>query len=204
MPLIPHDWNVLVLGYWNPAILTARGIAKELFRVPENTPIAVEIPMDAAGPQRVRYQGLIVSLLGNRLMIDTEVTDFPTLERAMSIACNAMDALPVTPLHAAGFNVRYRTEESPLHLVELTNLALEAHLSDAHYRISDRLIQLSLEAGDGRINLAVKTNGGGACDIQFNFDRQSDNHADLREWLQTPIADVEARVNVLLEAMQLQ
>jgi hypothetical protein len=54
MPLKPYDWNVVVLGHWNQAILTPQGIAERLFQLPSETEIGIEVPMDAIGPFRVK------------------------------------------------------------------------------------------------------------------------------------------------------
>ena len=34
MPLEPYDWNVVVLGRWDRALLTSQGIASRLFQLP--------------------------------------------------------------------------------------------------------------------------------------------------------------------------
>ena len=53
MLLEPGDWNVVIVGHWNRAILTPQGIATRLLQLPPETEIGIEVPMDAIGPYRV-------------------------------------------------------------------------------------------------------------------------------------------------------
>ena len=45
MPLEPYDWNVVLLGHWNRAILTPQGISERLFQLLSETEIGIEVPM---------------------------------------------------------------------------------------------------------------------------------------------------------------
>lgn len=196
-----HDWNVVVVGYWNRAILTPAGIAKRLFEVAEGTPVAVEVPMDVVGAYRVRHEGLTVSLQGTQLIIGSDVSDFRGLGRAMTVAGRAIAALPVTPLIAAGINVRYRQEPVTAPLAGLTKAQLEDHLSDAGFSVSQRTLQLSVAFQQGQLNVSVQTLTEGPCEIVFNFHRTSESTADLQSWLATPIEEVERATNEFLRLL---
>ena len=74
MPLEPYDWNVVVLGHWNPAILTPQGISERLFQLPTETEIGIEVPMDAIGPFRVSLGDLAVMVTEAQLMVETRET----------------------------------------------------------------------------------------------------------------------------------
>src|SRR5437867_4460257 len=102
MALIPADWNVIVIGRWNRAILTPQGIVTRLFQLPPETDVGIEVPMDAIGPYRVIHDGLVVMVSSSQLIVETQEHSFPSLQRAMHIASRAMTSLPETPMRAAG------------------------------------------------------------------------------------------------------
>lgn len=68
-------WNAVVVGKWNPAILTPQGIADQIFGKPADDPIEVFVPVNAMGPIKVRIEGLLVSADFERLIIDCEKSD---------------------------------------------------------------------------------------------------------------------------------
>src|SRR6516165_8300462 len=70
MPLVPCEWNVVVMGRWNRAILTPQGIATRLFQLPLNTSIGVEVPMDGIGPYRVSHDRLVVMVSEAWLIVE--------------------------------------------------------------------------------------------------------------------------------------
>ena len=111
MPLTPSEWNVVVLGRWNRAILTPSGIAKRLFCLDEETPVEVFVAVDALVPPQVKYGGTVVVAGEDRLIAQPETPDFSALAGAMTIARRAMEELPETPVIAAGVNVKYTSKE---------------------------------------------------------------------------------------------
>ena len=187
MAVEPFDWNVVVVGYWNPAILTPSGIARRLFELPKGTPVMVEVPMDGLAPHRVRHDGVIVTAEPSRLTLTTEDPTLGNIERAKCIAARAINALPETPLTAAGFNLRLKVDDVPERLLEDTAAKLDALLSDAGFRITARVLQRSLEYGEGSLNLDVRQAADGEVRVGLNFHRQSSAIQDLCGWLEMPL-----------------
>ena len=61
MNINPFDWNVVIVGYWNRAILTPAGVGRRLFGLEEGNPVLVEVPMNGLGPHRVKYSDLTIT-----------------------------------------------------------------------------------------------------------------------------------------------
>ena len=197
----PFDWNVVVVGYWNSAILTPSGIARRLFGLDEGTPIVVEVPMDGLAPHRVRHEEIIVTAEPGRLALTVEVPTLKNLERARQIAIRAMEKLPETPLTAAGFNIRLKLDDPPEQLLKATTADADTLLSDAGFTIKTRTTRRSIEHGDGLLNLEIRQDDGADTKIEFNFHRQSATLAELQEWLRTPCADVKTKCSTILEKL---
>ena len=206
MSLIPAEWNVVVLGYWNRAILTPSGIATRLFGLDTGTPVEVLIAIDTVAPHQVKYKGLTVVVGGDRLIVLPEKRDFQELQRAKEIAGRALTDLPATPVIAAGINVKYSCREPMEALQDVTrNEWWDTQLSDKKYEIKGRSLSRSLGFGDGQINFSVTEESKGTFVVQFNFHRESRNNVpELRSWLTTPIDHIESQVNrVLFDCMKL-
>ena len=197
MPLAPNDWNVVVAGFWNRAILTPQGIAARLFNLEPDTPIEVEVPIDSLGPYRVRYDGLTVMASNVRLQVEPQRSEFGELRRAMDIARRAVDRLPETPLSAVGINVKYKAVEPTERLQSLIEHDWDTDLSDQQFTIRRRTIARSVGWNDGAINVsAIESDG--KMEIQFNIERRSNEQAEHLAWLDTGIDQIEAVVRQLL------
>jgi hypothetical protein len=156
MPLEPCDWNVVVLGRWNRAILTPNGIASRLFQLPPETEIGIEVPMDAIGPYRVSHGDLTVMVGNSQLWIDARENNFPSLERAMRVARRAMESLPETPVIAAGYNIRSQGtgEDGQLGpLIAATQLEWDRQFERAGYPISRRDVTWVADWHPGKISV---------------------------------------------------
>lgn len=197
MNLEPFDWNVVIIGYWNPAILTPAGIGRRLFDLQEGTPLLVEVPIDGLAPHRVKHEGLTVTAEVGRLVVHADAPTYEVLERARKIAIRAMDKLPETPLTAAGFNIRTRIGEPSDELLAATTAGVDNLLSDAGFEIDARAIRRSVKCGDGLLNLNIQQ--GQDYRIELNFDRQSSKREELVSWLQFPIASVQKTVAQVFE-----
>jgi len=197
MNLNPFDWNVVIVGYWNRAILTPAGIGRRLFGLEEGTPVLVEVPMDGLGPHRVKYSDLTVTAETGRLVVHADIPKYDLLDRARKAAILAMKSLPETPLIAAGFNVRVRIKDPSDELLTSLTSGLDNALSDAGFEIYSRSLRRKLKFKDGTLNLDVEE--GDDFRVIFNFDRQSSKKEDLIAWLQLPVAEIEDVVSSVFE-----
>jgi len=205
MSLVPTDWSVVVLGYWNRAILTPSGIATRLFGLAPGTPVEVFIAIDAVAPHQVTHRGVKVVAGSDRLIVQPDKCDFQDLEKAKVIADRALENLPETPVVAAGINVKYDCRESLESLQQVTGQEWwDKQLSDSNYEIVGRSLSRSLKWRSGQINFTVSKEGDGKSEILLNFHCGSTIASELRAWLTTPVRDIESEVErVLFECLQL-
>jgi hypothetical protein len=204
MPLQPEDWNVVILGRWNPALFTPSGISQRLFHLPEGTPVEVFVAIDDIQPPRVRHEGITVFASFAQLTVSTDQCTFAQLDRARHTASEAIEQLPRTPLTAAGYNIRYRTDALPVALTERFSPELDRRFSDQDFDILGRQFHRVLRFRDGRLLVKVSSDPETKAELLLNFELQSRDSAALRNWLATPIDDVRAVVDrVLRTSLQL-
>jgi len=75
----------------------------------EGTPAPVEVPLDGVGPYGVRDEksNLVVMATRDRIIVAMGHADYGSLEEARQVGIRALERLPETPVHAAGFNLRF-------------------------------------------------------------------------------------------------
>ncbi|MBL9149112.1 MAG: hypothetical protein JNM94_10510, partial [Phycisphaerae bacterium] len=132
------DWNIVVLGHWNRAILTPNWIAEKVFCLPPGTPVNVLVPLDGFGPFQVEHGRITVIPIPGQLVFQLGAMTPELLGQASQCARNAISALPATPLRACGINIRFTAAEAPGELIERTRGQTEQLLSDAGYSLQMR------------------------------------------------------------------
>ena len=197
----PFDWNVVVAGAWNRAILTPQWIMRYVFRVEENTPLPIEIPVNTLGPFRIRHGGVRAIPGDGRLELSTDPCNDENLELAKGYACIAMEELPRTPLSAAGVNIRYRNPETPPELYHLLDSQVDHSLSDAGFVIGGRKLNRSVTYKEGLINFELNWHQSEGVAIIFNFHLSSSDVEKLKSWLQVPIADLREKAQIIINAL---
>ena len=208
MNVEPFNWDVVIVGYWNRAILTPNGIAKRLFKLAEGTGIQVAIPVNLFEPAQIEHDGIVVRVEERRLIIATENPSYESLNNAMQTGCNALRDLPETPVFAAGFNIRFKISDHALEFDQIAQSLLDTQLSDAGYEIISRgLIRRIRVKGSifekGVANVLVHKKEDSAVRIELNFHRDSNSVTDLTEWLNVSAANLQAEVKKILKSMSL-
>lgn len=179
----PLGWSILVVGFWNQAILSPDGIRKRLFQLPDGVPVGVEVAIDRPGPYRVSHDGVVVATFPQTLELSVQVSDLVSLEKASGIAIRALSSLPETPVSAAGVNFRYQFDELPDPAIDRLSAPVDDAVSDNGYEIRARTTTRTLAVGDGVVNFEMRSDTAGGGTISFNFHRDSFAHADLEAWL---------------------
>jgi hypothetical protein len=179
----PTDWNVVVIGAWNAAILTPAGITRRLFKVDPKTPMKVEIAMNQPGSFRVIYDELIVDPTGGRLLVSPVQCTRPDLARAANLVDTALCDLPETPVVATGVNIVYTIDSVSEPLRAVLSEGFDRQLSDAGYSISQYSSTKTVTYQEGSINIELIRTSEGTGKLSFNFERTSESNPDLRAWI---------------------
>lgn len=198
----PIEWNVVLVGAWNRAILTPGGIATRLFKLPDGDPVEVLVPIEGLEPPKVSHDGLTVVASSSRLIVEVKTPGFDSIEKARTIACSALSSLPDTPVTAAGFNIRYRGPSEDTSFPEITRSQI-AIFSDCGYEISSNGLLLQLKFGQGVINVKGVIDADGMLILELNFHKDSKQASELIEWLSTDTDVIRSEVERLIEALGL-
>ena len=204
MILEPFGWGVVVVGRWNPGILTPKGIGTLVFGLEEPMKLEVMVPLDGLAPYQVKSseQPIVAWADTEKLKIIPLSMEPGLLEEAMKYGINALKNLPRTPVAAAGFNVKFRTDTPPQNLVEMLPAQIDTTLIGLGHEISARSLQRSLLFEGGILNFNI-TGGDLGYEVTFNFHRDATEQQDLMHWLQTPIEKIFNTVDSINEALGL-
>ena len=167
----PVEWSAVVAGRWNPAILTPKGIAELIFEKPSPTT-------------------LIVTSDYTRLIIECEKPDWDSIEKAKGYCCKAIDALPKTPMEAAGFNIRYELKDPDDNFLNVLESPLNSNLSDDGFEIVKRESKRSLSWHDGVINVELLKLDSSGYRINLNFHMSSTDITVLKNWFNINTEDL--------------
>jgi uncharacterized protein YjfI (DUF2170 family) len=195
------DWSVVVVGRWNRSILTPAGIGSRLFKIPEGTPLEVELAIDVMLPPRVTYENLRVSVGSQRLIIESLGCNFTEIERARELARNAMESLPETPITAVGINVKYAYKEADEYLtrvLEMMSTELDDRLSALSDKVTKRSLSRSMLVGGGRLNLTLLEDEQCQLRVELNYEHVSEDISKQNEWLRWPIEGCKQHVRTTL------
>ena len=198
-PFVGFDWGVVVLGAWNPAILTPEGISTELFGNQPGEKIQVLVSLQGKARPKAMIEGLGITATYSRLTVDLDSPTFESLEKARKIAVKALRALPRTPVTAAGFNIRYKGSVSD---VDCDKVWCSPHpdLSEANYEIEARGFIHRLCVDTGYINLKAEALGNSFV-LELNFHKDGKEHQDLVEWLEMPLESVKGHAKRITDAL---
>lgn len=185
MTVDPTGWSVVVVGRWNTGILTPQGIASRLFDVDTNTPLSIQIPLDALNPYKVLSPDQTLAVLASSTRLEVQSLDCETdqLEHAKQVATKALNNLPETPVTAAGINCNWIISDPPSRLVEASVSCLDHELSDQDRVILARSLSRSITWNGGKANIGLEYGEDRTVRVAFNFHLDSKNSADLMEWL---------------------
>jgi hypothetical protein len=205
MNFTAFGWSVVIIGRWNPAILTPAGISKRVFKCPPGTQVHVDVPLDGVSPYRVKAPSndYVAMVNDQRLILELVRQNYAALERAMQAGINAITSLPETPISAAGFNLRFRATEPSEAIKTLLTASIDNELSDLRFEIEKRSFHRTLQYEGGSINMIIEQNQA-ETQIGFNFHRGSAKADDIQKWLSIPKAAILEQVNKIATTLKIQ
>ncbi len=192
------DWNVVVLGGWNKAILTPAGIKKRLFK--EEGMLEVQVPIDGLGPYRAKVGPIGVIVDSQSLEVSALKCTYENLLGAMKIAQAALIWLPETPLSAIGINIRYKFDSLPSETADRLRCEFDSQLAELEYVRVENGVTKSVEFNDGVINAIVSSDKTGKGTLVVNFTRTTQEQAEAIKWLELPIEELRKHAQAIAVA----
>lgn len=180
----PNNWNVVILGAWNQAILTPDWVSKNMFVTPEGTAVEVQVALDRVAPIRIKHGAVTVSPGPDRLVASCGTSDEPSLEEAANVLRRALSELPRTPVLAAGVNRRYMFDPIPAELGDLVRSTLSGRLEGEGREANAHNMKVRVPWAGGNLNLELtldETKLAGA--VSLNYELVSTDGPDLSAWL---------------------
>ena len=179
----PQDWEVVLLGAWNVAILTPRGIARRLFELDEGTQIGVFVPLEGMALIQVVYDAISITPSSQRLAATPQICSGSKLAQSCTILERALRSLPETPVSAAGVNFRFTFPEAPSALVAVFDSPLNDLCADADLSVRARKCRWTIDWNGGELNFEIEHSRDGSGSILMNFHLTSSVCADLTKWI---------------------
>ncbi len=197
----PLNWNAVVVGRWNTAILAPAGIRTRIYGLDEGTPVEVLVPMDGIGPYRVGYEDCVVVVGSDRVVVEASNATASNLAKAMEYASRSIESLPETPVTAAGYNVRFKLTDNPEALLGLVGTKLDRVLSDAGFKIGEQVTRRAIPHKGGTVNLEITAEPDGEVVVVLNFHHLSTDPSDLRKWLTIDPATLSEEISEFLSPL---
>lgn len=191
LPGTPVDWNIVIAGAWNVAILTPEGVARRLFNLEPGTPVEVQVAVDVGAPIRVRHENIIVQPSPTSLVITPQDPTPEVLANSVTIATRALTSLPETPMSAAGLNLRFLFDQIPDSLIEVGKSVIDDKLPDAGFEIVEKMLKRRIVWQDGVLNLEISEREDSSGLVVFNYHKNSNSPTELNEWLDSHVAMLE-------------
>ncbi|MFN8138960.1 MAG: hypothetical protein U0R49_04090 [Fimbriimonadales bacterium] len=177
----PENWNVLVVGDWNPAILTPEFISSKLLGKSPGEAVELRVNIAFPGSYQIVQPQVLISPSARAFEVSCATADEVALSAAREVAAKALDVLDRTPVRAAGFNLRYSLREGSDGF-DLDAL-LDEMLAPVKLSVAGRFARRTLVWGDGTINLDVGSPTNSPGTLALNFHRSSADPKQLADWL---------------------
>lgn len=195
--LEPFEWNVVVAGAWNRALLTPAWLQKRVFKDPDAT-VELFLPVEFPAPPRVKLRDTTIEVSTSALVVGTTTCTYESLAKAQELAANALDALPETPIAGVGINIRFRLGDLLDVTLKRTEVDFDQRLADSAFLIKAKSIQRTIAWEPGELNLTLTEDEEAKGTVVFNFHLGTPEVAAAKEWLGVSNARLKESVDLVL------
>jgi hypothetical protein len=180
----PINWDIVVVGAWNPSILTPNWVREYMFEAPQGTSVEVQVALDRPAPMRISHGGVTVTPAADRLIGACTSNDDDSIKQVGVVLSRAVLALPRTPLAAAGVNRRYRFDAIPPTVADVVCSSLDEKLTSSGRSSGVRIVKRRIPWSDGHLNLEITVDEAKPVGtITFNYELISNDAESLCKWV---------------------
>lgn len=193
-------WTLVVRGFWNrmifsPEWLQARGLAQK------GQPVGIEIPVNLAGPPRLRFGGLVLLVDAKKLQVGVESIADERLQAMEALVVTVLNELPHTPVAALGVNFQWTEAEPSAALLRCFDIPDAGRLAEAGLTIKGRSIARRIEENGRTLNLSLHLGDDGVVLFDFNFHFDASDAQAAREAVTGKVLQLRDRAAAVLQTV---
>jgi hypothetical protein len=162
-----NEWNIVLVGQWNPHIFSPKWMCDSLLGIKEIESEFAIGPM--AGGMRYLTNHLLVIPAADRVVLGMRSTSDATLLEAERVAIKMLELLEHTPVRASGINFSFIETEPPGDVLENFKLKDDNALADAKYSISRTEITRDIKVDNVTLKLKMVHSEERPLRFHFNF-----------------------------------
>lgn len=177
MKISDGSFTIVIVGNWNPYILSPHWVAKYLFKDPKLT---IEFTYNRGLPQRYTSKELGIRILpeSERVTFVSTKYDDLTLSKMNDIACELLGLLSYTPISSFGINFRF-DEVANDELVKIIKLPHGDLINESGYQTNYHGFKTGIIGENRLINLTagiIKD----VVSFDFNFHYEVKNASEAK------------------------
>ncbi len=162
--------TIIVIGAWNPRIFSPGWVGQHLVQGEAEIGVGIMIGSPTM-PLRLTFGGVHVTVNINRLLVEPQELDDPSLERMQNCASAVVQLLSHTPMTAVGINFRFDEDEPQQGLLRTFEASDSAGLADFGAEVVQRGVRRQINHDGVTINLSLELRPNGHVVFDFNFHR---------------------------------
>jgi hypothetical protein len=172
--------------------------------LPRLEKVRVLIPIDGISPYKIVHpeNQIIVMASIDRLQIDLPKMNYKVFSQASIYGINALEALPVTPISAVGFNFNFSSTEIQVNLNSIIQNAIDDKLSENQIKIKVREFKRTIQFESGDINIII--NYETSTNVYLNFHKNVIDSSDTISWLKIPIKNIQDMVDKIAKIFSVE
>lgn len=190
MKLKEGSISVVIVGSWNPGILTPEWIKQNLLELPGDPPIQVGLEIPVGNPlqgHRIIYDDAVFNPTLDKFSIFLRDETLAGLEKLEKFAVSALNLLPHTPVTAVGINVALTDEDPELDKIRKFDLVSPPDEAKV-FPAKNQALVWSLDYGECTLNLQESLSEG-VHTIGFNFHYATSGAEDAAQKISGHVAE---------------
>lgn len=189
-------WNILLMGHWDPLILTPSWVGKHV----AEGEVSVDLPQAPRLPPRLNFDGVSTLVVDNRLVVTPHSHEEQALDNAESIVIDLLELLPHTPLTGTGVNFQWLL---PLDgkVAKVLRPADDGALAALGFSVQSTVVRRKLVHDGHQVNLTAETAEGGQARVGVNFHHDTHSCADAVRVLKGHVRRLRARAEEVVRGV---
>ena len=180
-----NSFSIVVIGNWNPHILSPQWISKSLFEDKPEVQVQFSLNLDASN--RFIVKNIIFVPSNDRLIIQSSDNSDDSLLLIQETVIKLCKILCHTPIRALGINLGFIHTESNEKLLELINFNDVNDISENDWNIKSSSVKRNIEKNGYNLNLTIEYNSQSEFHFDFNYHYALSEPSKIEEVLNMQI-----------------